>query len=103
MRIWPVFVLGRRFSGLVAIQPRHTLVTSGAYGVIRHPTCLGLLINARGWGLTFRSGMGVLLAVLLSPPLIARISAEEVLLREQFGAEYKGYCARTWRLRPGVY
>ena len=29
LRIWPVFVLGRRFSGLVAIQPGHTLVTTG--------------------------------------------------------------------------
>jgi protein-S-isoprenylcysteine O-methyltransferase Ste14 len=29
LRRWPVFVLGRRFSGLVAIQPGHTLVTSG--------------------------------------------------------------------------
>ena len=27
LRIWPVFVLGHRFSGLVAIQPGHTLVT----------------------------------------------------------------------------
>jgi protein-S-isoprenylcysteine O-methyltransferase Ste14 len=31
LRIWPVFVLGSRFSGLVAIQPGHTLVTSGVY------------------------------------------------------------------------
>jgi protein-S-isoprenylcysteine O-methyltransferase Ste14 len=29
LRLWPVFVLGPRFSGLVAIQPEHTLVTSG--------------------------------------------------------------------------
>jgi hypothetical protein len=29
LRIAPVFVLGRRFSGLVAIQPGHTLVTDG--------------------------------------------------------------------------
>jgi protein-S-isoprenylcysteine O-methyltransferase Ste14 len=40
LRIWPVFVLGRRFSGLVAIQPGHTLVTNGVYGVIRHPSYL---------------------------------------------------------------
>jgi hypothetical protein len=33
LRIWPVFVLGRRFSGLVAIQPGHELVTRGVYGV----------------------------------------------------------------------
>jgi protein-S-isoprenylcysteine O-methyltransferase Ste14 len=29
LRIWPVFVLGHRFSGLVAIQPGHKLVTTG--------------------------------------------------------------------------
>jgi protein-S-isoprenylcysteine O-methyltransferase Ste14 len=38
LRVWPVFVLGRRFSGLVAIQPGHTLVTTGLYGVVRHPS-----------------------------------------------------------------
>ena len=55
MRIWPVFVLGHRFSGLVAIQPGHKLVTSGVYGVIRHPSYLGLLVNSLGWALAFRS------------------------------------------------
>ena len=45
-----------RFSGLVAIQPGHTLVTGGIYGVIRHPSYLGLLVNSLGWGLAFRSG-----------------------------------------------
>src|ERR1700722_18008721 len=29
LRLAPVFVLGRRFSGLVAIQPEHRLVSSG--------------------------------------------------------------------------
>jgi protein-S-isoprenylcysteine O-methyltransferase Ste14 len=103
LRLWPVFVLGRRFSGLVAIQPGHTLITTGVYGVIRHPSYLGLLINSLGWGLAFRAGVGVLLTALLIPPLLARIRAEEALLRAQFGAEYAAYCARTWRLVPGFY
>jgi protein-S-isoprenylcysteine O-methyltransferase Ste14 len=103
LRIWPVVVLGRRFSGLVAIQPGHTLVTSGVYGVIRHPSYLGLLVNALGWGLAFRSGVGVLLTALMIPPLLARIRAEERLLRMQFGDEYGAYCARTSRLIPGLY
>jgi protein-S-isoprenylcysteine O-methyltransferase Ste14 len=103
LRIWPVFVLGRRFSGLVAIQPGHTLVTTGVYSVIRHPSYLGLLVSSLGWALAFRSGVGVLLVVLLIPPLIARIRAEERLLRSQFGAEYDAYCRRTSRLIPGVY
>src|SRR5437660_868596 len=103
LRLWPVFVLGHRFSGLVAIQRGHRLVTEGVYGVIRHPSYLGLLISALGWALAFRSGVGVLLAALLIPPLIARIGAEERLLRSQFGGEYDAYSSRTSRLIPGIY
>jgi protein-S-isoprenylcysteine O-methyltransferase Ste14 len=103
LRLWPVFVLGRRFSGLVAIQPGHTLVTSGVYRVIRHPSYLGLLIGALGWALAFRSGVGVLLTALIIPPLLARIRAEETLLRTQFCGEYDAYRARTSRLIPGLY
>jgi protein-S-isoprenylcysteine O-methyltransferase Ste14 len=103
LRMWPVFVLGGRFSGLVAIQAGHTLVTGGVYNVIRHPSYLGLLVNSLGWGLAFRSGVGVLLTALLIPPLIARIRAEERLLRTQFKGEYDRYCARTSRLIPWLY
>lgn len=103
LRLWPVFVLGDRFSGLVAIQPGHMLVTNGLYRIIRHPSYLGLLISSFGWGLAFRSGIGVLLAALMIPPLLARISAEERLLRAHFGAEHEAYCARTSRLIPGIY
>jgi len=103
LRIWPVFVLGRRFSGLVAIQPGHTLVTRGVYGVIRHPSYLGLLVNSLGWALAFRSVVGVLLTALTIPPLIARIRAEERLLSAQFGDAYDAYRSRTSRLIPGIY
>lgn len=103
LRIWPVFVLGRRFSGLVAIQPGHRLVTNGVYGVIRHPSYLGLLVNSLGWALAFRSGVGLLLTALMIPPLLARIRAEETLLRTEFRGEYDAYCARTSRLIPGLY
>jgi hypothetical protein len=48
--------------------------------LIRHPSYLGLLILSLGWALAFRSGVGVLLAALLIPPLLARIHAEERLL-----------------------
>jgi protein-S-isoprenylcysteine O-methyltransferase Ste14 len=103
LRIWPVFVLGRRFSGLVAIQPGHRLVTDGVYGVIRHPSYLGLLISSLGWALVFRSAVGVVLAALMIPPLLARIRAEEKLLRSHFGVEYEIYSSHTARLVPGVF
>jgi hypothetical protein len=50
----------------------------GIYRVIRHPSSLGLLVNALGWGL----------AALVFRLLLARISSEKALLRAQFGAEY---------------
>jgi protein-S-isoprenylcysteine O-methyltransferase Ste14 len=103
LRLYPVFVLGNRFSGLVAIQSGHTLVTNGIYSVIRHPSYLGLIIIMFGWGLVFRSWIGILLALLVIPVLLGRITAEEALLHAHFGEEYERYRARTCRLIPGIY
>jgi len=103
LRLWPVFVLGRRFSGLVAIQPGHELVTTGVYAKIRNPSYLGLLISMAGWALAFRSAIGLLLALCMLPPLIARMRSEEGLLRAHFGVQYEAYRKRTWRLIPWVY
>jgi protein-S-isoprenylcysteine O-methyltransferase Ste14 len=103
LRIWPVFVLGDRFSGLVAIQRNHALVTDGPYRFIRHPSYLGLIVMALGWALAFRSGAGVLLVAITLVPLIARIRAEEALLHRHFGAAYDAYRSRTARLIPGLY
>jgi len=103
LRLWPVFVLGRRFSGLVAIQPGHELVTTGLYAHIRNPSYLGLLIGLVGWALAFRSLIGLALAAATIPPLVARMKSEEALLASHFGAAYEAYRARTARLVPGLY
>jgi protein-S-isoprenylcysteine O-methyltransferase Ste14 len=103
LRLWPVFVLGRRFSGLVAIQPGHELVTTGLYAHIRNPSYLGLLIGLVGWALAFRSLIGLALAAATIPPLVARMKSEETLLASHFGAAYDAYRARTARLVPGLY
>jgi protein-S-isoprenylcysteine O-methyltransferase Ste14 len=103
LRIWPVFVLGNRFSGLVAIQPGHQLVTTGLYSLIRNPSYLGLIVGAVGWALAFRSLIGVIIALLHLIPLIARMDSEEALLHSHFGAEYEAYYKRTWRLLPWLY
>jgi protein-S-isoprenylcysteine O-methyltransferase Ste14 len=103
LRLAPVFVLGRRFSGLVAIQEGHELVTGGLYRVIRHPSYLGLLLGLLGWALVFRSGIGVLVSLLLIPPIVARMNSEETLLESEFGQQYADYRRRTWRLLPFLY
>jgi protein-S-isoprenylcysteine O-methyltransferase Ste14 len=103
LRIWPIYVLGNRFSGLVAIQRGHQLVTTGVYGAIRNPSYAGLLLNCIGWSLAFRSGVGLIMTALLVPPLLSRIRSEEALLASHFGAEYDAYRKHTSRLIPGIY
>jgi len=68
------------------VSPRY-LSALGRYKT-RHPSSLGLLVNALGWDLDFRAGLGVLLTALMILPLLARIRAEERLLGSQFGDEY---------------
>ena len=94
LRLWPVFVLGDRFSGLVAIQPDHTLVTTGIYRRIRHPSYLGLLTTIVGWSLAFRAGIGIVIVALILPPLIARMNSEERLL-DDYSARSTSIIARA--------
>jgi len=103
LRIMPVFALGRRFSGLVAIQHGHRLKTDGLYRFIRHPSYTGLLVSCTGLVLIFRCGIGLFLVVGIFAILLARIKSEEALLASTFGEEYEAYRRRTWRLVPWVY
>jgi protein-S-isoprenylcysteine O-methyltransferase Ste14 len=103
LRLAPVFALGWRFSGLVAIQQGHRLKTDGLYRFVRHPSYAGLLVNCTGLVLIFRCWLGLFLVVGILAILLARIRAEEALLAETFGEEYDVYRRRTWRLIPGLY
>ena len=92
LRLAPVFVLGRRFSGLVAIQPGHRLVTGGVYGVIRHPSYLGLLVGVLGWGLAFRAGVGVVIAAREYRIQRRFIRPVAVGVRQEYGIEIRLCC-----------
>jgi protein-S-isoprenylcysteine O-methyltransferase Ste14 len=103
MRLAAVFALGRRFTGLVAIQEGHRLKTSGLYRHIRHPSYAGMLLYMAGFVLVFRCWLGLSLVAATLAVLFARMNAEERLLESEFGEEYTSYRLRTWRLVPWVY
>jgi protein-S-isoprenylcysteine O-methyltransferase Ste14 len=103
IRLIAVFALGRRFSGLVAIQPDHKLKTDGIYKHLRHPSYTGLMVAMIGWVLVFRSTIGLLLNIILFLLLLSRMTDEEKFLESEFGDEYRAYREKTRRLVPFVY
>jgi protein-S-isoprenylcysteine O-methyltransferase Ste14 len=72
-------------------------------GVIRHPSYLGLILNALGWVLAFRCGVGVLLTALPCPAALGAHARGGSVAARAFGSDYEAYCKRTSRLIPGVY
>jgi protein-S-isoprenylcysteine O-methyltransferase Ste14 len=104
IRFLAVVTLGRAFSANVAVRAGQKLNRSGLYGLVRHPSYLGLELILLGFALHSRTW--VCFAVILVPPTLAllyRIHVEEAALRLAFGADYEDYGRCTKRLIPGVY
>ena len=98
-----VFSLGKAFSVNVAIRESQKIKTTGLYGIVRHPSYLGLLLIFLAVGLHSCHWLALILAVV--PPtaaLLYRIKIEEAVLHQAFGDEYALYCQRTKRLIPGL-
>jgi protein-S-isoprenylcysteine O-methyltransferase Ste14 len=103
LRLGPMLALGRRFASVVALQPNHTLATTGFYARVRHPSYLGILLMDVGFAGVFRSVPAVALLPLVFWMFKRRMDVEEAFMIVRFGDEYRDYAARTARLLPGVY
>lgn len=102
-RLYAIHTLGAWFTTTVAISPQQTVVDSGPYRLIRHPSYTGILIIFCGFALTCVNWLSLFLIV--AGALIGlgyRIHVEERVLREQLGAPYREYMRRTKRLIPYV-
>jgi protein-S-isoprenylcysteine O-methyltransferase Ste14 len=92
-------------SPLVRIQEdrNHQVVSTGVYGFVRHPMYLGGILMFTGAPLLLGSLWGVLVGLVLTILLIARISGEEKMLAE--GLEgYREYTKKVrYRLIPFVW
>jgi protein-S-isoprenylcysteine O-methyltransferase Ste14 len=103
LRWYSIFVLGRYFTVVVAIQPGHTVVERGPYRFVRHPSYSGTLLTILGLGLALTNWVSVIAAVLLTALGYSyRIAVEERTLLAALGEPYRQYMKRTKRIIPFV-
>lgn len=103
LRQWAIATLGDYFVGHVLVQPGQTVVSSGPYRWLRHPSYTGQWLEMIGVGLS--TGNVVSAATCVLVPLVgitARISGEE---RELAGSlpGYGDYIQGKPRLIPFVW
>jgi len=83
------------------VKQEHPLITTGAYGLVRNPMYLGVILLWLGIGLAF--GRVALLAVTVLyvlPTYWLYIRAEEAMLADEFGPAYEDYVRKVGRLLP---
>jgi protein-S-isoprenylcysteine O-methyltransferase Ste14 len=103
LRQWAIATLGRFFVGHVVVQPGQTVVSTGPYRWLRHPSYTGFWLEVAGIGLGTGNVLSAAIGVLL--PLIgitARIAGEERELAASLPG-YREYIRDRRRLVPLIW
>jgi protein-S-isoprenylcysteine O-methyltransferase Ste14 len=101
LRFAAIHSLASYFLDDVIVVSGQTLVTSGIYAYIRHPSELGNLCIAFGCPVLLGSTSGLLLSSLfLLPIVLLRIHLEDKLLRHHFPEHFPDYSCAVPALLP---
>jgi protein-S-isoprenylcysteine O-methyltransferase Ste14 len=104
IRYWAVLTLGRFFTVDVRVHRGQTVVESGPYRWVRHPSYTGIIVFLVGLGLALSDWASLAMLVLLpTAGLIVRIRSEERALLDGLGEQYRRFAATRRRLFPGVW
>ena len=96
--------VGQIFFGALRVQKDHTLVESGPYRYVHHPSYAGAFIFFVGLRLALQSWGSVLaLALIFAVVYGYRMYVEEKILILELGEAYISYSWRAKRLIPYVF
>ncbi len=103
LRVWSIATLGRFFRPIVSVADDQTVVRTGPYRLVRHPSYTGLLLVVLGLSLGRGDVVAAAVTTLgVTAGLLWRIRAEEAVLRRAFGPAWDEHAAATGRLLPRV-
>ncbi len=101
--IFNVFKQNSYASRIVETDKEQKVITTGLYGIVRHPMYIGVLIMYLPTPLALGSYWGLIPIALLPVALVLRILNEEKVLRENLEG-YREYCLKTrYRLIPYIW
>lgn len=93
--------LGANWSPTLEIREKHELITRGIYGVIRHPMYASQWLWVIAQPLLLQNWIAGWLNFLIFIVFYAvRVNAEEQLMIEQFGDEYRTYMQKVGAVFP---
>ena len=99
--LWALWSLGENWAPSVSgVRKDTVLVTTGPYGIVRHPIYLGVFILLAALAALAANLLIVLPTLGLLILLYAQLPDEESLLISRFGDEYREYMKRTPRFIP---
>jgi protein-S-isoprenylcysteine O-methyltransferase Ste14 len=102
LALWARWHLAGNWSGIVTLKEGHTLVTSGPYGVVRHPIYTGLLLGFLGTALAIGEWRGLLAVAFAVLGFVLKLRVEEEGMRRTF-PDYGAYCRETAALVPLIF
>jgi protein-S-isoprenylcysteine O-methyltransferase Ste14 len=98
--IWARVYLGSNWSSSVTIKRDHELITSGPYGLVRHPIYTGLLTGFLGTAIAIAQVRSLVAFAFFFAMLWFKLRLEERWMRLQFGEVYEQYAQRVPALVP---
>jgi protein-S-isoprenylcysteine O-methyltransferase Ste14 len=100
--VWAREHLGRNWSATVTVKQDHELITTGPYGLVRHPIYTGLLLAAFGQAIARGQWVGLMAVAVLLAAFWRKSRLEEIWIQGQFGTAYENYSQRVRALIPFV-
>ena len=93
--------LGVNWSPSLEIREKHELITGGLYGIIRHPMYASQWLLVIAQPLLLHNWIAGFLNLLLFVPFyLLRVKAEEQMMLDSFGAQYREYMKNTGGVLP---
>jgi len=99
-QVWAFLSWTSLFAGHGVLNDQR-LLTRGAYAVVRHPAYSGVCLVWLGLAVAFASPVVLALSAVYAIPIyVLYLRAEESMMLESFGDEYREYCRKVPMLIP---